>query len=216
MNWKWVKYCFKQTWRDFSFRSPATISILLFFALSIFSWNFILLSKWALSDSLSFLNYFAILFTFIAILWNTLETGKLKRLQKKQISLAIRPLLVLEYRHVNQWNLCVRNIGQGAALNIHIYYPSVLNDDGQKVEYAFELSNNIISNEEIAVVSVNHKIFNMRGGCSSQGDRGFNFANPGISTHDYEVEYMDVEKNIYRSVFQIKDKKFVFIDCIEL
>jgi hypothetical protein len=217
LNKERIIFNMKKSWDDYKFSFPTIFCLTLGAVLTVVSWKFLNLSvveplggKIKLEDAVSFLSYFAILYTFIAILWNTLETGKLKKLQAEQIKLNIRPFLFLEYKYSNnQRNLFIKNIGNNTALNVKIYSlknPKVASDN-KKTVIDFEPTSNIVGvGQEITAKFFGHP---------------FRFEAFDIKDHKNKpsliiVEYSDVNKNLYRSEFEIAENKFIFKDCVEL
>ena len=214
MNWKWIKYCLKRTWRGFKFASPAIISVFLLVILVIVSWQVLgftvvelVSGRVALSNGLSFLSYFAILFTFIAILWNTLETGKLKEIQKKQIRMQIKPVLIFRYR--GNGNLFIENIGNGVAKNIHINCINLVSSLA-KGFLVCNVDEDVLKKDQECEVNI-EPAFKTRS--FERVPFRWEYFEKGTT---FLIEYEDIEGTKYETKIGIASRKFIIEDIVEL
>src|SRR5262245_29008515 len=65
--------------------------------------------------------------TAIVLIWYTIETYRLRKEAQKQTELQLRPFVILE---VYQGNFSVRNIGNGAAVNVRVHQGQELDQAG--------------------------------------------------------------------------------------
>lgn len=151
-------------------------------------------------------------YTGWVILLYTLKTWQLKDLTSKQISFSIRPLIIFEPR-----NCIIRNIGKGVALDINIKdIPTkgcegnfALGDDESSLPIKFESIGFLAQGEQ-------HQGVRMCLLTESGQEKPLPSALHN-AIHDINhkmrkipmcIEYKDIDKRIYKTYMDIKDKAF--------
>jgi len=141
-----------------------------------------------LSDVLGYLNYFIILFTFIALVWYSLETYKLRKLQKRQIDLSLTPVLTLSSKYSSDEIIdCVKNIGKGVANNVEIEKFV----DSDSVEHEFDIELKVLAPNESACIYVNGRTTFV------------NFLNFHEEKINLQISFENIEGDKFKTILEI-------------
>ena len=144
--------------------------------------------KAKLSDVLGYLNYFIILLTFFALVWYSLETYKLRKLQKRQIDLSLTPILTLSSKYSTDEVIdCVKNIGKGVANNVEIekFVDSV------SVVYEFDIESKVLAPNESACIYVDKRTTFV------------NFLNFHDEKINIQINFENIEGNKFKTILEI-------------
>lgn len=199
---------------------PFLISFVILFLIIFVSWQTFSLTfidvfenKIKINDALSLLSYFILSFTFIAILWYTLETRVLKKLQHKQINLNLRPLIIADVFGDTNKKMVIKNVGAGAAINIKVSCQNNFfkNLEGIKQEFEFVNYENIITKDQISEIEINYRAFSPYSEVAIDWKSiPFEYSYFKDKSNLIIIEYEDIEKNIYRSEIVVSEKRLIF------
>lgn len=136
-------------------------------------------------DLLGSINIIIIFFTFLAILWYSYETLKLRKEAQKQNITSIRPYLILQWG--KDGRLGIFNKGKGVVVNIVLKYLSGENSVAEPPQF-----------KKIPTMSAN--IGRTYALLSKIED--FKYLDPGQYTYRVEANYTDIERRSYHAIFE--------------